>query len=282
MLTKEEMLQMLRKNVVPAFGCTEPVCVALAAAAAAGAAGGDVQSVHVRVSGNIYKNGMAVGIPNFDKMGIHYAAALGAYLKNPERSLELLQDITPDIAKRASALAESGNVAVDINKGMQGVYVKCAVKTDRAEGEAVITQSHANIVSVKVDGKPVFEKEDGTKAADPLLEKLRSMKIAEIRALVDSASEEELAFVLDDRRDDEIGKERISRACAPGADHAPRGQRHGRPLRRLSLCGHEQRRQRKQGDRRDHSRGGSGKRTGELPGDDGKGHRFCPSAERIY
>ncbi len=197
MLTKEEMLQMLRKNVVPAFGCTEPVCVALAAAAAAGAAGGDVQSVHVRVSGNIYKNGMAVGIPNFDKMGIHYAAALGAYLKNPERSLELLQDITPDIAERASTLAESGNVAVDINKGMQGVYVECAVKTDRAEGEAVITQSHANIVSVKVDGKPVFEKEDGTKAADPLLEKLRSMKIAEIRALVDSASEEELAFVLD-------------------------------------------------------------------------------------
>lgn len=42
-----------------------------------------------------------------------------------------------------------------------------------------------------------FRKEDGTKAADPLLEKLRSMKIAEIRALVDSASEEELAFVLD-------------------------------------------------------------------------------------
>ncbi len=197
MLTKEEMLQMLRRNVVPAFGCTEPVCVALAAADAAKAAGGTVESVRVLVSGNIYKNGMAVGIPNFDKIGIPYAAALGAYLANPEESLELLKDITPEVAAQAAALAESGRVEVDINKNQQGVYVKCEVKTSAGTGESEIVQSHANIVSTKVDGRTVFEKAAGTKAADPLLEKLRAMKIAEIRALVDSASEEELAFVLD-------------------------------------------------------------------------------------
>ncbi len=197
MLTKEEMLQMLHKNVVPAFGCTEPVAVALAAADAAKAVGGTAERVHVVVSGNIYKNGMAVGIPNFDKIGIPYAAALGAYLANPERELELLKEITPEIAEAAKALAESGAVTVDINRDQQGVYVKCEVTTSAGVGESEIVQSHANIVSTKVDGKTVFAKPAGTKVADPLLEKLRAMKIAEIRALVDSASEDELAFLLD-------------------------------------------------------------------------------------
>lgn len=197
MLTKEEMLAMLHKNVVPAFGCTEPVCVALAAADAARAVGGKVRRVRTVVSGNIYKNGMAVGIPNFDKIGIPYAAALGAYLANPERGLELLKAITPEVAEAAKALAESGAAPVEILKDKQGLYVECHVETDAGEGESVITVSHANIISTKVNGRVVFEKEAGTKAADPLLEKLRTMKISEIRALVDTASEEELAFLAD-------------------------------------------------------------------------------------
>ncbi len=197
MLTKEEMLQMLHRNVVPAFGCTEPVCVALAAADAARAAGGEVTAVHVLVSGNIYKNGMAVGIPNFDKIGIPYAAALGALLANPDKGLELLKEITPAVSDAAKALAEGGRVTVDINRNQQGVYVKCEVTTSAGTGESEIVQSHANIVSTKVNGKVLFEKAAREKAADPLLEKLRAMKIAEIRALVDSASEKELAFLLD-------------------------------------------------------------------------------------
>lgn len=197
MLTKEEMLEMLHKNVVPAFGCTEPVAVALAAADAAKAAGGVPRKIHVRVSGNIYKNGMAVGIPNFDQIGIPYAAALGAFLANPERQLELLKEITPEISDKAKALVAEDVVSVDINKGQQGVYVDCTVVTDSGEAETVISVSHANIIERKLNGETVFQKEAGTKAQDPLLEKLREMKISEIRALVDTASEEELAFLED-------------------------------------------------------------------------------------
>lgn len=299
MLTKEEMLQMLHKNVVPAFGCTEPVCVALAAADAAKAVGGTVESVHVLVSGNIYKNGMAVGIPNFNKIGIAYAAALGAYLANPEEELELLKEITPDIAEKATALAEGGQVTVDINKHQQGVYVKCEVRTSAGTGESEIAQSHANIISTKANGETVFEKAAGTKASDPLLEKLRIMKIAEIRALVDSCTEEELAFLLDgiDMNEDaarysmhtagvgvgiaatmQSGR-RHPRGSAAGTDHAARGVCHGRAPRRLPLCGHEQRRQRQQGHRRDHPRGRGGEGAGELPGNDGEGHRLCTPPE---
>ncbi len=196
-LTKDEMISMLRHNVVPAFGCTEPVAVALAAADAAHAVGGDILHVDVTVSGNIYKNGMAVGIPNFDEVGIPYAAALGAFLKNPEKELEILQSITPEVSDAAKALVRKGGVSVDIDKSRQGVYVECRVETTEGFGESIISVSHANIILTRANGKVLLEKEAGQKSMDPLLEKLREMKVSEIRALVDSATEEELAFMED-------------------------------------------------------------------------------------
>lgn len=198
MLTKEQMLAMLRADVVPALGCTEPVCVALAAADASKVIGGTVSKINVKVNANIYKNGMSAGIPNFHTVGLHYAAAIGAVLKNPERRLELLQDVTEDTVAMVNRLVEDSAVSVTIDETQTGLYVNCEVYTENGTGLTIIKGAHTNIILTKVNDAVLFEKEmKSASGDDSVVEALKNMTIAEIRALVDSASEEELAFMMD-------------------------------------------------------------------------------------
>ena len=158
MLTKEQMLTMLKADVVPALGCTEPVCVALAAADASKAIGGKVTKIDVKVNANIYKNGMSAGIPNFYTVGLHYAAAIGAVLKNPERKLELLQDVTAEVVEEVNSLIETGAVRVSIDEAQSGLYVYCEVQTDCGMGISNIRGAHTNIVLTKVNDDIISKK----------------------------------------------------------------------------------------------------------------------------
>ena len=198
MLTKEQMISMLKSDVVPALGCTEPVCVALAAADAAHAIGGKIEKIEVKVNANIYKNGMSAGIPNFYTVGLHYAAAIGAVLKNPERKLELLQDVTEEVVGEVRKLIAAEAVEVTIDESQTGLYVNCTVTTENGTGLTIIKGAHTNIILTKVNDNVVYEKEmQSASGDDSVIEMLKNMSIAEIRALVDEATEEELEFMLD-------------------------------------------------------------------------------------
>lgn len=199
MLTVQQMIELLRKDVVPALGCTEPVCVAFCAANAGVLLEEDVTDIEVEVNSGIYKNGMSAGIPNCSEVGLNYAAALGAFLRNPEKKLEMLEDITSEILKEATTLVESGNVKVQWKEEERSLYVKCMLRTEHETSFCVIRNAHTNVVELRKNGVVIAE-EKGKQCGnveDSLVQALKEMTIEGIRKLVDSAPEEELYFLLD-------------------------------------------------------------------------------------
>lgn len=196
-MKKEDLITLLKQEVVPALGCTEPVCVALAAAAAANAAGGEVLNAEITVNPGIYKNGMSVGIPGFDRVGLKYAAALGAYLANPDKKLQLLEAITPQIREQTIHLVEDGEVSIHIASEETLLYAKACVTTTAGVGCCIIKNTHSNIVFISKDQETAFEIESSGSNGRELHKELKTLTISEIIQLIESCSVEELSFMED-------------------------------------------------------------------------------------
>lgn len=150
----QALIGILKAELVPALGCTEPVAVALAAAWAARAGGGQVQTLHVAVDKNIYKNGLSVGVPGTGDVGLSIAAAIGALGGDPEMGLEVLHCISSKRVAAARLLVEEGRVKVIVVAAALGIHVDVAVETTAGRGAASIRTRHDNVVAVLRNGRP--------------------------------------------------------------------------------------------------------------------------------
>ena len=200
MLKKEEMITLLKNDVVPALGCTEPVCVALCAANAGKMTENKIRSIEVEVNAGIYKNGMSAGIPGCDYVDstepFHSLPSnqdlYQPNLNEAEGRLELLEDITPEILEQMKELCGMAAVSVKIKEQEQGLYVKCKIKTEADMITSVIRGTHTNLVYLEKNGKIIYEKnqENGQASDNALIEALKQMTIAQIRQVADTASAE--------------------------------------------------------------------------------------------
>ncbi|WDV47890.1 L-serine ammonia-lyase, iron-sulfur-dependent, subunit alpha [Clostridiaceae bacterium M8S5] len=151
-------IDILKKEVVPALGCTEPIAVALAVAKAKDTLGKDVERVEVYVSPNIYKNGMGVGIPGTGMVGLDIASALGATGGNANAKLEVLKDITSeDIANAKKSLAEK-RVEVKVKEVPNKLYIEAICLNGNDTSRVVIKDIHSNIVLVQLNDNILYKR----------------------------------------------------------------------------------------------------------------------------
>ncbi len=153
-----QLLSVLRAQVKPAFGCTEPVACALAVARAREALGNidSVDSIQVVCSPGVYKNGLGVGIPGTGERGIPIAAALGALIGRSEQGLEVLSAVMPAAVHQAKELVEQGRVEVTFDPALSGVFVQATVTRGQDYARVVISGSHTNISYIEKNNRTVY------------------------------------------------------------------------------------------------------------------------------
>lgn len=193
----------LKLQVAPALGCTEPVAIALGAAAAMSLLpGDDFDSIELALDPNVYKNALAVSIPGTGgHSGLDMAAALGAFGGDSALRLEVLQSVTEEDVRRAEAAQKAKKVKVTLLKERHGLYVSNIITQGDNVAESIIEGLHDNIVSLKLNGKDVDSPllvKGAKKGESPLAAMeawLKGLSLIELMALTDDLDEEDLAFM---------------------------------------------------------------------------------------
>lgn len=153
MQTFQAYIDLLKTEVVPALGCTEPIAVALAVAKAREVLAEKPQQVELLLSPNIFKNGMGVGIPGTGMTGLPIAAALGAVYGKSSDSLEVLKGVDVKFVKLAKQMVKENRVKVGVKKGTEILYVEAICSGSNGNfAKAIITTRHSNISKVELNG----------------------------------------------------------------------------------------------------------------------------------
>ena len=157
-MTNSQLLHLLRSEVIPAIGCTEPIAVALCVARAKELLGCEPDAITVYLSKNVYKNALAVGIPNTGMTGLPIAIALGATVGKSEYMLEVLRDATPETVAYAKDYMLRVPAQIHINYEAPSIlYIHAEVRKGDQTAQATIMDEHTNFV------------ESGTRSQEPRL-----------------------------------------------------------------------------------------------------------------
>lgn len=157
--TRERIIALIHKEVVPAMGCTEPMAVALCTAKAAELLSKTPEKINVLLSANVLKNAMGVGIPGTGLIGLPIAISLGALIGKSEYQLEVLKDLTPETLELGKKYIEGKHIDIRLKENInEKLYIEVSCVSEGMSAKAIISGSHTNFVYVEHNDEVILDK----------------------------------------------------------------------------------------------------------------------------
>ena len=197
----EHFIAIIKKEVQPALGCTEPTSIAYAAAHAARLLGKKPEKITVAVSDNLYKNAMGVFVPGTGQVGLPIAAAVGALGGDPDAGLEVLAPITTAHVKEAMDMIDDGRVTIEKADSPDAVFCSATVYAGDESAQVTVQGEHTGIVEKRKNGEVVFKKESSISTDSEGQSSVEGEPIR-LKAIYDfalNAPFEDIAFILQAR-----------------------------------------------------------------------------------
>ena len=167
---RERIIAMVHREVVPAIGCTEPMCVALCTAKATEKLGCRPDRIEALLSPNILKNAMGVGIPGTGMLGLPIAIALGAIIGKSDYQLEVLKDLTPETLEAGKQYIAENRISIKQKEGIsEKLYVEIICTAGDKKASAVIAGGHTRFVEESLTPNPSPKGEGNIKSDDVTL-----------------------------------------------------------------------------------------------------------------
>lgn len=196
---REQIIALIKREVVPAIGCTEPIAVALCVAKATETLGCHPENIKVFLSANILKNAMGVGIPGTDMIGLPIAVALGALIGKSEYQLEVLKDSNPEAVEAGKKMIESQCIDIALKENIEEkLYIEAVCTHGNDSATTIISGGHTNFVYISRNQDVLLD--NRTPASAEAQAAHVELTLRKVFDFATTAPLEEIEFILEARR----------------------------------------------------------------------------------
>ena len=235
---RTSIIELIKREVIPAIGCTEPIAVALCVAKATEILGCKPHRIEAHLSANILKNAMGVGIPGTGMIGLPIAIALGALIGKSEYGLEVLKECTPDAVEAGKRMIADEAISIKLKEGItEKLYIEITASATTTAAScpqtatAIIAGGHTNFIYLSHNGEVLLDaplkstaEQNGNKTA---------LTLKKVYDFATTAPLEEIEFILE--------AQRLNKAAAETSFKGRYGHQLGRTLkestREMSILG---------------------------------------------
>ncbi len=194
------IITLIKREVVPAIGCTEPAAVSLAVAKATEMLGTLPEKITLSLSGNIIKNAMGVGIPGTGMIGLPIAVALGALIGKSEYGLEVLKDVDDSAVEAGRRYISENRISINhCQDAVSNLHIDVKAESEDKYARAVISGSHQNFILLDDNGKILLDKGQSSDADADLNEDIR-LDAETVYRFAMEAPIDDIRFILEAKR----------------------------------------------------------------------------------